>query len=58
MKYQKVTLIETPQGFLWAERGVYYKSLATARRALTRDAKRVAKSPAAKGKVATLLEIY
>lgn len=58
MKTKQVTIIETPKGFLWAEMGTYYKTLAGARRAAIHDAKKVAKSPAAKGKVATVLEIY
>lgn len=58
MIQKNVTIVETPQGFLWVQHGVYYKSLAAARRAMERDAKVVAKSPAAKGAVATLFEVY
>jgi len=53
---QTVTLIGLPDGrCLWAELGRYYKSVATARAAVMRNAKRVARTY---GKVMTMLEIY
>ena len=58
MLKQTVTIIETTQGFLWTQQGKYYKTLAAARRAMERDAKVIAKSPAANGAVATLFEVY
>jgi hypothetical protein len=58
MLKQTVTIIETTQGFLWTQQGKYYKTLAAARRAMERDAKVLAKSPAANGAVATLFEVY
>jgi hypothetical protein len=58
MVRNKATIYETPHGFLWAEQGRYYKTLASAQRAIQRDAKIVVKSPAARGVVATLLEVY
>lgn len=58
MLRQTVTIIETTRGFLWTQHGKYYKTLAAARRAMERDAKLIAKSPAANGVVATLFEVY
>jgi len=58
MLRQNVTIIETPQGFLWTQQGKYYKTLAAVRRAVECDAKVIAKSPAANGAVATLFEVY
>lgn len=57
MLKQTVTLINTPKGYLWAERGRYYKTQEGAKKAALRDAKVVAKSPASRGKVMTFLEI-
>ena len=58
MYTQHATIIETSLGFLWAERGAYYKTLAGARRAVLREARRIARSPAAGGRVATVLEVW
>lgn len=55
MLTQRVTVYETPTGFLWAEMGLYYKTFALARRAILRDAKKIADSV---GKVATVIEVY
>ena len=58
MLKQKATVYETSHGFLWAERGRYYKTFKGAQRAILRDAKIVVKSPAARGKVATCIELW
>jgi hypothetical protein len=58
MLRNSVTLIKTVHGYLWAERGRYYKTLASAKSAVKRDAKSMVKSPVARGVVATMLEIY
>ena len=54
-KKQTVTVFETQQGFLWAEMGKYYKSLAALRCAVLRDAKVLAKGA---GAVLTMIEVY
>lgn len=37
MLQRKVTLIETQSGWMWAERGVTYKTLVSAKRAILRE---------------------
>jgi hypothetical protein len=55
MVSKKVTVIETPMGFLWTERGRYYKTVKGLKTAIRRDDKQMAKYHKV---VATLLEIY
>jgi hypothetical protein len=54
---QYVTLTQTQHGVLWEERGRYYKTLQLAKKAVMRDAKEIARSPASRGKVLTFLDI-
>ena len=54
-KLHRVTVYETPSGYLWAEMGVYYKTLSALRRAVLRDAKVLAKNA---GAVASVIEVY
>lgn len=53
VKKHTVTLIECKNGVLWNERERYYKNLASARRAVMRDAKQLAKHW---GAVATIID--
>ena len=54
MLKKTVTLINTPLGYLWAERGRYYKTLKGAKIAIKREDKEAAKLHKV---VATFLEI-
>ena len=49
-----VTIVNTPKGFLWIEMGSYYKTLESAKKAVLRDAKNIAKMY---GRVATVFTI-
>jgi hypothetical protein len=43
LMHRKVTLIETPGGWLWAEYDRNYKSLSAAQRAVARDSEELAR---------------
>lgn len=55
MLRKKVTVIETPIGFLWTERGRYYKTLKGLKIAIKREDSQAVKFHKV---VATMLEVY